>query len=155
MLLLLLLLYVPLMAQVTQERTVVASGGDQMNSGSLSLSWTLGEAMTETYTASGIVVSQGFQQEGLNTTGTHDARLPFDVAVFPNPTAAAVYVTAETTLPITAELVATDGRVLQQRTLDFAAGKATISLADLPAATYYLKLKAETDSFTTFKIQKL
>lgn len=153
--LLLLLLWVPLLAQVTQERTVVASGGDQMTSGSLSLSWTLGETMTETTTAAGIIVSQGFQQEGLNPTGTHDTRLPFEVAVFPNPTSNAVHVTAETTQPIAAELVATDGRVLQQRILDFAEGKATISLANLPAATYYLMLKAENNSFTTFKIQKL
>ena len=151
---LLLLVFVPLMAQVTTERSVLTSGGDQMNAGNLSLSWTLGEAMTETFTASGITVSQGFQQEGLNTTGTHDASLPFEVAVFPNPTAAEVFITAETPKPITAELTANDGRVLQVRVLDFAAGKATVSLTDLPAAAYYLKLSTEANSFSTFKIIK-
>ncbi len=44
------------------ERDVVSSSGDYFEGPSASLSWTLGEIATETYTAGNIILTQGFQQ---------------------------------------------------------------------------------------------
>ena len=154
MLLLLLLSQVPILAQVTQERTVMASAGDQSSSGSLSLNWTLGEPMADTYNASGLSVSQGFHQGGLNATGTHDARLPYEVEVFPNPTSITLFVTAATNQPLRAELIGLDGRLLLVQQLDYPVVKSAIPMADYPAATYFLVLKNENGLSTSFKIQK-
>ena len=44
------------------ERDVVASSGDYFEGANVSLSWTLGEIATETYTAGNIILTQGFQQ---------------------------------------------------------------------------------------------
>ena len=44
------------------ERDVVASSGDYFEGTNASLSWTLGEIATETYTAGNIILTQGFQQ---------------------------------------------------------------------------------------------
>ncbi|NOX47177.1 MAG: hypothetical protein GXO89_09395 [Chlorobi bacterium] len=41
---------------------VVASAGDYYENGNLSISWTLGEIATETYSNGGIILTQGFQQ---------------------------------------------------------------------------------------------
>lgn len=41
---------------------VVASAGDYYEGTNASLSWTLGEIVTETYTAGGVTLTQGFQQ---------------------------------------------------------------------------------------------
>jgi hypothetical protein len=44
------------------ERDVVAGSGDYFEGTNSSLSWTLGEIATETYTAGNIILTQGFQQ---------------------------------------------------------------------------------------------
>jgi len=44
------------------ERDVVASSGDHYENQNISLSWTLGEIATETYSNGNIVLTQGFQQ---------------------------------------------------------------------------------------------
>lgn len=47
------------------ERDVVASSGDYYEGLNISLSWTLGEIATETYTGGDNVLTQGFQQPGI------------------------------------------------------------------------------------------
>lgn len=151
----LLLINLPLTAQVAPERWVIASSGGQSSSGNLSLSWTLGEPMTETYNASGLTVSQGFQQEALTTTGTHDASLFYEVTVFPNPTSQTLYVTApDADGPLLAELVGLNGTVLWSQQLAQPIEKSPIPVAALPAATYFLVLRNDDGMSTTFKIQK-
>ena len=44
------------------ERDVIAGSGDYFEGANSSLSWTLGEIATETYTAGNIILTQGFQQ---------------------------------------------------------------------------------------------
>ena len=151
----LLFFEVSLSAQVAHERWVIATGGGQSSSGSLSLSWTLGEPMTETYNASGLTVSQGFQQEALTTTGTHDASLFYEVTVFPNPTFQTLYVTApDADSPLLAELVGLNGAVLWSQQLAYPIEKSPIPVAALPAATYLLLLTDGNGNSLSFKIQK-
>lgn len=61
------------------ERDVVASSGDYFDNGSVSLSWTLGEIATETYTAGNVILTQGFQQPGSTMQG-----FSLDLKVFLN-----------------------------------------------------------------------
>ncbi|MBN1339100.1 MAG: hypothetical protein JXA03_07245 [Bacteroidales bacterium] len=44
------------------ERYVVASSGDHYSNANISLSWTLGEPATSTWTAGNIILTEGFQQ---------------------------------------------------------------------------------------------
>ncbi len=44
------------------ERSVVGSSGDYFEGTNISLSWTLGEIATETYTSGNTIITQGFQQ---------------------------------------------------------------------------------------------
>lgn len=44
------------------ERYVVASSGDHFIAGNISLSWTLGELATETWSAGNVILTEGFQQ---------------------------------------------------------------------------------------------
>lgn len=47
------------------EREVVASSGDYFENANFSLSWTIGEIATETYTGIDNILTQGFQQPGI------------------------------------------------------------------------------------------
>jgi len=53
---------------------VIASSGDFFSANEISLSWTLGEPVTETYTSNEIILNQGFQQ---------DFSIPFSVQESP------------------------------------------------------------------------
>ncbi|MBN2173918.1 MAG: hypothetical protein JW731_07295 [Bacteroidales bacterium] len=47
------------------ERQVIASSGDYFEGANISLSWTLGEIATETFTGGNLILTQGFQQPGV------------------------------------------------------------------------------------------
>lgn len=74
-----------------QVQNVVASSGGTMIQASISVDFTLGEVVADFSEAGGLVISQGFHQPELKTTGAIEtAGLP--VALFPNPTRSGVQV---------------------------------------------------------------
>lgn len=75
------------MAQITPERLVIASGGQNLTSGSIDLSFTFGEWATGSLTPSGTMLSTnvGFQQGDLIITSLDEwLDLGFP-ALYPNP----------------------------------------------------------------------
>jgi len=66
---------------------VVAPAGDRFFGTDVSVSWTLGEVMVESYETTTIVLSQGFQQGSLSSTSIEDLFASFgQIRVFPIPT---------------------------------------------------------------------
>ena len=67
---------------------VIGSCGDHFSASGTSISWTLGEVMSETYTSGSVHLTQGFHQpedfkqqtDGIDTYGNN-----FSITVFPNP----------------------------------------------------------------------
>jgi hypothetical protein len=65
---------------------VVASAGHSGSAAGVVVDWTLGEAVIETFTGSGSILTQGMHQTKLSMTGIGDFTVPgLDVKVFPNP----------------------------------------------------------------------
>jgi len=66
---------------------VIASSGGEGSSGDMSIEWTLGEMMVETFTADDIVLTQGFHQPHLIVTSI-DEMPGHDISIdaYPNPT---------------------------------------------------------------------
>jgi hypothetical protein len=66
---------------------VIASAGNYFDNGTVSLSWTLGEPVIETYTSANTILTQGFHQPELLTVGiaTVMPRNTF-MSIYPNPT---------------------------------------------------------------------
>jgi hypothetical protein len=72
----------------TQDLTisVLASAGDFSFISDNSLSWTLGEVVTETFYSDDIILTNGFQQPDLPAgTGLSDNTLDWLVSIYPNP----------------------------------------------------------------------
>ncbi len=83
----------PLYAQYVQEVVSTAGGYHSSNQGSLS--WTIGESITETMTAAEYILTSGFQQSELTITAIAATGIPeAAVWVYPNPVAN--YLTVET-----------------------------------------------------------
>jgi hypothetical protein len=139
------------------ERHVVASAGDYFVTPNLSLSWTLGEAVTETVSNEFMMLSQGFQQgEKITFTTIKDplARL-FDIKVFPNPTSDVVNISINSEMNdiLTVQIYSMAGeKVLTEKTSD---KNIQLSLADLAPANYLLSLrKLNGELITTYSINK-
>lgn len=73
--------------QNLSAQEVVASGGNYYETGQISISWTLGETVIETFGSSDLILTQGFQQPVLTvSTYIEDPGLDFQISAFPNPT---------------------------------------------------------------------
>lgn len=65
---------------------VQASAGSHFASDEISLSWTLGETVTETFTAQNIILTQGFHQSEYIITEIEDIKTDvYTITAFPNP----------------------------------------------------------------------
>jgi len=139
------------------ERQVVASSGHFMEVGNLSLSATLGETIVATFDeASGITLSQGFQQASLIITNTYEPFADLDFQVFPNPTVTQVLISTSAEEDLTAEIFDLTGQVLMQKKLIYPIDQAPLSLDQLPAAHYFLKIMDKTGkSIFITSIQKI
>lgn len=85
----LILLFIPtgLFAQQIERSVVATAGGFSYSTAAgASISWTLGEVAVGTLTASSIILTQGFQQGGIEGTDVSTI-LPsvFGVSLYPNP----------------------------------------------------------------------
>ena len=144
--------------------TLNATGGSA-TIGSNNFEWSVGEmTMVSTFTAPGIVVTQGVLQPDDNTTGVVNANALNDkVHVFPVPTSAVLNVqySFATKGTLSCRLTDAAGKAILTRTVSVSPGndQQQLNIATLPAANYMLEVTYKTDDAkeqqTTFKVQKL
>src|SRR6186997_1540172 len=73
----------------TIERDVIATAGDFFQAPTFSLSWTMGEPVSETFTNNSVnvMLTQGFHQSEFKITAIREPLAEaFDISVYPNPT---------------------------------------------------------------------
>ena len=75
-----------LSAQSISQEVYSASGGDAEVDG-ISISWTIGECVVETFEGSNAILTQGFHQGDYTITDIEQiTETNFDITVYPNPT---------------------------------------------------------------------
>ncbi len=138
---LLIILAFPLViAAQTVMPQIIASSGSSYETPSAQLDWTLGELITETYTAGSIILTQGFHQPEISVeTGYSDPDIQLSVNVFPVPSSS--YITVEFNeiwQGMTIELFNLQGiRISSTPVIN---QRVEINLLDLPSAGYILKV---------------
>lgn len=146
------------------ERSVIAAAGGFMqgDSQSPSISWTLGETMTETFTSSALILTQGFQQGNLSETDINTPSLDFgSIAVYPNPVSDNLFMRFETSIPKQFSVVCYDliGRkVLEQKFMEDDADSAqqiSISTTKVNVGMYVLQLVSDGKLIFSTKIIKV
>jgi hypothetical protein len=118
----LVLLAFSLTAQVTLERQVIGSLGQQASTAEIQVSSTVGEASVTTLRSGNVLLTQGFQQaEPEDLTGVHFVpELLDELSAYPNPANGAfrIRLTSLTTRDITAEVVDVNGRTLAIKSMN-------------------------------------
>lgn len=76
---------------------VICSSGETFVNSQFSFLFALGEIVVETYSASDYLLSQGFLQGSISSTGIDEKLVdPADIVVFPNPTNDVLYISCKT-----------------------------------------------------------
>ena len=135
---------------------VVATAGSYSESSEASLSWTIGEVATQTLQSSNLILTQGFHQTRLTVTGINiipDKNL--DIKAYPNP--AFDHVNLKLGYDLNGQnwqyiIYDKSGKKLMEKKIT--SDLSSISLGNLPRATYFLKVIGEKKQSKIFKIVK-
>lgn len=140
-------------AQTVSQQATAASGGSfQGTQGSLD--WTIGESITTSLMNTNNALTQGFQQPSIKITqSVTDEIGVHGIAVYPNPTADAVYVDIAKTGGESASysLYDSQGKLIESHSIN--GSQNAISLACFSAGTYILQVK-NSDQKSSFIILK-
>jgi len=137
----------------SKAQEVIASGGDYFENSSVSISWTLGEPVTETITDGTNILTQGFQQSKLTTTEIFNINTEkFDINLFPNPTLNIINIQTSDFENLTYNISDTNGKLLKEGKL--ISENTEIFVNKLPAAVYFFTIFENKKIITIFQIVK-
>ncbi|NND05984.1 MAG: T9SS type A sorting domain-containing protein [Saprospiraceae bacterium] len=115
---------------------IIAGSGDHFANEQISLSWTLGEPVSETIGSSSIFLTQGFLQSRLLVTSIKSP-IPVSVKVYPNPTSDQVQIEHPSLSSYLVRLSTYQGQTLRQEIM---VEDSKLDVTDLVAGMYFLSV---------------
>ncbi len=138
-----------------KAQEVVAPAGGQLAGDTKSISWTLGELVTATFSAEDLILTQGFHQSALTITTVEEIPgMGFGIAAYPNPATDFVTISLKE-LPSEATtfgLYDFSGRKLLSGEL--VSREKTLSFGSMDSGVYFLRISRGSQHVKTFKIVK-
>ncbi len=134
---------------------IVASSGNTFQNGEGSISFTLGEVATDTYSREEKILTQGFHQTTITITSIEGPVYEkYSITAFPNPTSDKVNlkIDSETINSLNYTLYDIGGSVLLSNKIE--SEQTEISFTELKTAVYILKIELAGEEIKTFKIVK-
>jgi Secretion system C-terminal sorting domain len=134
------------------EPLLFSSSGGFNSTGNVRLHYAIGETAVSTL-QNGIVLSQGFYQGNLKSTGTHNALLDIELNYYPNPTKAEIQILHNSKTQIRGVVLDIFGRIVKN--LENIPSGSIIDLSTLSSGQYFIRVQDLTGSFQSFKINKI
>ncbi len=138
-----------------QAQEVIATGGNHHKAGDISVSWTLGETVIETFKADENILTQGFHQSKLTVVSIDEIDMPgYNITVFPNPAKGCLTLSVEADKYENMNFMLYDfnGNLIKQ---GFIHEKNTrISFEGLKPAVYFIRITEQNKHLTTIKVIK-
>jgi hypothetical protein len=134
---------------------VTTTGGYYANSAG-SLSWTMGEPVSETVSDTGNTLTQGFQQGSYSVISVVDelAQPTIDISVYPNPVSSLLNIRSDSGDTFRAVVLDLQGNIVYDQ--PFEDGQGQIDLRNLSDAMYLIEVyDQDGTSIKAFKIQKV
>lgn len=139
------------------ERSVIGSAGSFVSSGSVQLSWTVGETVVNTASAGSVILTQGFQQPNQANSAVKEVNQT-NLTLYPNPSTGMFQVSLKSgasTLNEQASAFVYDGagkQVAHFTQLLFNNGSLDLDLSHLPGGLYTLQFQDSKVAVGTFKL---
>lgn len=133
--------------------SVMSSSGGVFISDNLSMTWTIGEPVTETWENGSYIITQGFQQTNYTITRINKPGIvSFTVDVFPNPVSDFLNISVQENSGNTDYIlydlngqIVSNGKIIGNNTM--------VNMSKLPASTYMLRIHGNNKT-ADFKIIK-
>lgn len=130
------------------DRDVVSSAGDDYETSTASLSWTLGELATESFTNTTNTLNQGFHQGNLFVSAIEeDIDLDFSIKAYPNPVKDILFVETNE-LEKEYQIINMNGEVVGNGIIT--SEREEVDFTNLPSGVYFISV----DQKKTHKIIK-
>lgn len=135
--------------------TVVASSGDYFTGSAATLSWTLGEVVTDTYIGTNNQLTQGFHQPEISFVMVEDLAIELILSLYPNPTVGIVHLEIRnSTEPMSILIHDLDGKLIYSDAYQPESIK-KIDLSDFANGLYLMQIhNSKNETIKTIKIQK-
>jgi hypothetical protein len=134
---------------------VLSVSGDCFQGENANISFSLGETVTETFSANSNVLTQGFQQVIYPFSDIKTFLSGIDYRVFPNPAYDYTYfsLSSETNQPVNVSIYNSYGKHINTYKAEFQT--TLIELNGLASGLYFLTVATGKETIKTLKIQKL
>lgn len=138
---------------------VLASFGFEYSTPTHTGAFTVGEVLVQTISGNYSLISEGFHQDSVVTTGIHE-ELAEDqsIKIYPNPTVDQLTfeITQNTTREVNVDLVDMLGRVLNTQSMNSTHAALVFDLSQLADSYYFLRARTPSGkSIGTYKVQKI
>lgn len=137
---------------------VLGTAGEQSQAGTTTVTWTMGEPLTETISGSGNTITQGFHQPRYTLVALDSPLLEgLGIEVYPNPTNGEVFMSIdrEENSRLDVQLVDMTGRILGTRSTWLQQEKISFDLSQVATGYYFLRVIQEDGSmFKAYKVSK-
>jgi hypothetical protein len=149
----LLSIFFLLLSSSINAQEVITTAGDYNSTSTGSLSWTLGEVITETYSNGINSLTQGFNQSQLSATATYELPgLKFKITAYPNPTSDFIFIESDQSQSLKYQLFNLNGELVREAKLQGFQTK--VDFKTLVPSTYLIKIYENSIPIKQFKIVK-
>lgn len=137
-----------------QAQEVISSAGEFQEASTGSLSWTLGETITETYRTDLRIITQGFNQSQLSATATYELPgLNFNLSAYPNPASDFIILDTDQMRNLKYQIYSVQGEFISEGKLT--SFQTRIDFQTLIPSTYIIRVYENNIPLKLFKIVKL
>lgn len=143
-----------MMAQMNAQE-VIATAGETFENENISISWTLGETIIETFEAGDIVLTQGFHQDSYEITAIPEFQdQSIEVSLFPNPAREEFFIHYKGDDFASYEIGIYDlnGNLLSKKQIH--EELTGIDISELPSAEYIISVYDKEKTFRSYKLVK-
>lgn len=146
---------------IPQSKTleVNPAAGDEFTASDITLNWTIGEGIIETFSNNEMVLTQGFQQPSLKITVVEESdKIDFQINVYPNPTKdfLTINLLSENDISCTTELFDMSGKLLFSKIFKGREITENVDLTNYSSNLYILRIIDTNGKLVrTYKIQKI
>ena len=142
-----------LTASTLSAQEVISTQGDDYTSSNGSISYTIGEVVTNTISDGSNDLTQGFHQTNWNFLGLEDHAPEYEAIVFPNPTSEILNIKASMFENVNYTMFDALGKIVMQSNLE--GNMTTLQVSQLAAGSYTLQLTdSSQQNLKTFKLVK-
>ncbi len=146
-LLFLLLIGHAVYAQVQIDRSVIGSAGKDVQTPNIQISYNIGEVAVKTVKTGSIILTQGFEQNDVNSVGISPLQEDLNITAYPNPSSGAVILELENARPETVDIEVYDlnGRnLMRKRVIEKTKSvKELLNFSGYAAGQYLITVKIE------------